>query len=78
MKLPSKTTPYKRSVLSLFPMILYQLKNDNMRVSDLHKSLPQIPLGDFISALDCLYALSMIDFNKKKELIFYAGADSMQ
>lgn len=77
MKLPSKTTPYNRSVLALFPEILSILKKQAMRVSDLQKEFPDIPLGDFISALDCLYALRAIELDEKRGLISYVGTDSM-
>ena len=77
MKLPSKTTPYNRSVLALFPEILFILKKQAMRVADLQKEFPDVPLGEFISALDCLYALRAIEFDEKRGLIFYAGTDSM-
>ena len=77
MKLPSKTTPYNRSVLALFPEILSILKKKAMRVADLQKEFPDIPLVDFISALDCLYALRAIELDEKRGLISYVGTNSM-
>lgn len=77
MKLPSKTTPYNRSVLALFPRILSILKKQDMRVVDLQKEFPNLPLGDFISALDCLYALRTIEIDEERGLISYVGTDTM-
>lgn len=77
MKLPSKTTPYNRSVLALFPGILSILKKQDMRVADLQKEFSAVPLGDFISALECLYALRAMEFDEKRGLISYVGTDSM-
>ena len=77
MKLPSKTTPYSRSVLALFPGILSILKKRNMRVADLQKEFSDVPFGDLISALDCLYALRAIELDEERGLISYVGADSM-
>lgn len=77
MKLPSKTTPYNRSVLTLFPGILAILKMQDMRVVDLQKEFPDVPLGDFISALDCLYALRAIELDEKRGMISCVGTDSM-
>ncbi len=77
MKLPSKTTPYKRSVLSLFPGILSALKKQDMRVADLQKEFSDVPFGDFISALDCLYALRAIELDEERGLISCVGTDSM-
>ncbi len=77
MKLPSKTTPYNRSVLVLFPGILSILKQQDMQVANLQKEFSDVPLGDFISALDCLYALRAIELDEKRGMISYVGTDSM-
>ncbi len=77
MKLPSKSIPYSRSVLALFPVILSLLKKQNMQVIDLQKELSDVPLGDLVSALDCLYALRTIELDEERGRIFYVGANSM-
>ena len=77
MKLPSKTTPYKGSVLAVFPAILTQLREQNMTVADLRKALPEIDFGDFINALDCLYALGKIEIDVERGMLSYVNADSM-
>ena len=77
MKLPSKSTPYKNSVLTLFPSILSMLKEHDMRITDLQKELPEVYLGDLISTLDCLYALKMVELDGERRTISYVGEDSM-
>lgn len=77
MKLPSKTTPYKGSVLAAFPAILTQLREQNMTVAELRKALPEIDFGDFINALDCLYALGKVDLDAERRTLNYVGTDSM-
>ena len=77
MKLPSKTTPYNGSVLALLPGILSILKKQDMRVADLQKEFSNVPFGDFISALDCLYALRTIELDEQGGLLSYVGANSV-
>lgn len=77
MKLPSKTTPYKNSVLAVFPATLALIKEQDMSVSEVYKALPEISFGDFISALDCLYALGKIELDVGKGMLSYVDSNSM-
>ena len=77
MKLLGKTTPYKSSIFVLFPEILTSLKEKTMTVSELYMSSPKLELGDYISALDCLYALGKIEIDSEKGTLYYVDADTL-
>ena len=77
MKLPGKTTPYKNSILALFPRILISVKEEEMTVSELYDSLPKIDLGDYISALDCLYELGKIEIDAGKGTLRYVDTNTL-
>lgn len=75
MRFPSKFTPYANSIFIYFPKILSLLNERDRTPAELLDEL-QIEaqdLGDFISALDCLYALRQIDFNEKGMELCYVG-----
>jgi len=73
MKLPSKTTPYSNSVISLFPRILKSLQKTDLPVSELYRQCSDRDYGDFISALDCLYALGRLEIDEERRLLHYVG-----
>ncbi len=75
MRLPSKVTPYKRSVLPLFELILKLLKAGPLSPSALLSKLGSkiSNVGDFIEALDCLYALNAIELDPKDGLLHYVN-----
>lgn len=77
MKLPGKTTPYKGSIFALFPGILALLKEKRLTVSGLYYSFPKLDLGDYIIALDCLYALGKIEIDTEKGTLYYVDADTL-
>lgn len=77
MKLPSKTTPYQNSILAVFPTILTLLREQDLTVSELHKALPDIAYGDYVSALDCLYALRKIELDAERGKLSYVDTDSV-
>ena len=77
MKLPDKTTTYQKSVIAAFPPILSLLKERDMKVSELRQSLPGLDFGDYISALDCLYALRKIDLDRERGMLRYADTDHL-
>ena len=70
MKLPGKSTSYKNSIIALFPAILRLLKNNDMSVSELYREMSS-DYGDYISALDSLYALGKIEITEGR-LLHYA------
>lgn len=69
MKLPGKTTTYKDSVISLFPDILRLLKKEDITVTELRKII-KADSGNYIAALDCLYALGKIEISERGLLHF--------
>lgn len=73
MKLPSKSTPYENSIISLFPIILSPLKEKDCSVLELYKQTALENIGDYVSALDCLYALGKVEMIKEGGLLHYVG-----
>ena len=78
MRLPDKVTPYKKSILAKFPIVLKVLKEENMTVEKLYNKIKrQIGnLVEFNDILICLYALKKIDFIDD-EVLYYAEDDTM-
>ena len=71
MQLPNKLYSYKNSTLALIPIVLSKLKDGPMPAAAalfqaLRPSL-QEPT-DFLSVMDCLFALRAIDLNDKGEV----------
>ena len=63
MKLPSKTIPYQQSIIADFPRVLSLLQNGDVSVLELMQDVTDdhISISDFMSILNCLYALGKID-----------------
>ena len=63
MRLPSKVTPYSSSIVALFPIILETLTIRDMTPNELLEQIrtDRFNMGDFLSALDCLFALGKIE-----------------
>ena len=59
MRLPSKVTPYRKSTLSKFPVVLSVLREQDMSPIDLFVKVKGrgIDMADFVEILDCLYML---------------------
>lgn len=70
MQLPNKLYSYKNSTLALIPMVLNELKNSPLPVGELYIRIrPTInDATDFLSVMDCLYALQAVDFNDYDEV----------
>ena len=70
MQLPNKLYSYKTSTLALVPKVLTELRNDPMEVKDLFLILkPSLTdATDFLSVMDCLYALRAVDINDEGEV----------
>lgn len=70
MQLPNKLYSYKSSTLALIPMVLTELKNGPVEVKDLFLAVrPFLPdATDFLSVMDCLYALRAVDINEEEEV----------
>lgn len=74
MKLPSKITSYKESVLSKIPYILNILQNSDTDILLLYKSNENYfnNIEEFIDTLDCLFALKKIIYDEEREVLCYA------
>lgn len=70
MQLPNKLYSYKSSTLALVPVVLQALQNGAVEVKDLFLEVkPQLTdATDFLSVLDCLYALRAADINDEGEV----------
>ena len=70
MQLPNKLYSYKASTLALIPKVLTELKSGPKEVKDLFLLIrPSVSdATDFLSVMDCLYALQSIDINEEGEV----------
>lgn len=73
MKLPSKSTPYKNSVIALFPRILSLLREKDMSVSEIYEQIKDYSCGEYVAALDALYAFGKVDYNEERRMLHYVG-----
>lgn len=70
MQLPNKLYSYKNSTLALIPMVLNELKESPLPVVALFNRV-KTNLNDptdFLSVMDCLYALQAVDMNTEGEV----------
>ncbi len=70
MQLPNKLYSYEESTLALLPRVLNEMRNGPVSVGKLYLSMKQSLKDptDFLSAMDCLYALRAIDMNDDGEV----------
>lgn len=70
MQLPNKLYSYKNSTLALVPIVLNEIKSGPVLVVDLYNRIKSVlnDPTDFISAMDCLYALRAADINDEGEV----------
>ncbi|QAT42748.1 ABC-three component system middle component 7 [Aminipila luticellarii] len=70
MQLPNKLYSYKNSTLALLPIVLDELQDGPMPVIELFDRVRMSlkDATDFISVMDCLYALRAIDINDDEEV----------
>jgi hypothetical protein len=70
MQLPNKLYSYENSTLALIPKVLKKLQYGSKLVKDLYNDLkPSLDdPTDFLSVMDCLYALRAVDINEKGEV----------
>lgn len=73
MRLPSKITSYKESVLSKFPPVLNIVSQGRVGVLELYLQTKEYyeDIREYIDTLDCLYALGCIDVDKTCEVIYH-------
>ena len=65
MQLPNKLYSYKNSTLAVIPKVLSEIKDGPVPVFELYDKLKQelSDATDFLSVMDCLYALRAADIN---------------
>ena len=75
MIFPNKLFSYNESVISKFPIILEIVEEQPITVSALYLRVSDrvSGAGEFIEALDALYALNAIDYDDNKGALVYAN-----
>lgn len=70
MQLPNKLYSYRDSTLSLLPIVLREIKEESILVSELYNRVKPLlkDATDFLSVMDCLYALKVIDVTDEGEV----------
>ncbi len=70
MKLPSKITSYKESVLSKIPDIMSILIQGDISILTLYEKTKDsfINIEEFLDVLDCLYAINKIELKDNREI----------
>ncbi|NCB27989.1 MAG: hypothetical protein EOM62_21435 [Bacteroidia bacterium] len=70
MQLPNKLYSYKNSTMALIPMVLNELRNDPLPAEQLYQNVrTQLnDATDFLSVMDCLYALGAVDIKEEGEV----------
>lgn len=70
MQLPNKLYPYEKSTLATLPVVLKIIKSGKTNVKDVFQSTLNSLDGptDFLSVMDCLYALNAIDMTDEGEV----------
>lgn len=74
MKLPNKVVSYKTSILPKLIIVLNELQNQDMNISELYKRVHKkiTDINEFIQALNILYALHKIELTED-EVISFVG-----
>ena len=70
MQLPNKLYSYKNSTLALIPMVLKELQQGPMLAVELYLTVKPalVEATDFLSVMDCLYALRAVDITDGGEI----------
>ena len=70
MQLPNKLYSYKNSTLALIPAVMNELKQGPMLAGELYLAVkPTLSEAtDFLSVMDCLYALRAVDITDGGEV----------
>ena len=70
MQLPNKLYSYKNSTLALIPVVLNELKQGPMLAGELYLAVKPalVEATDFLSVMDCLYALRAVDITDGGEV----------
>lgn len=75
MKLPSKITSYKESVLSKLTPILIILENEDVAVLPLYSATKNqfMDIEEYMDTLDCLFFLEKIVLDEEHGVIHYVA-----
>ena len=70
MQLPNKLYSYQKSTLALMPRVLKEIDNGTTNILDIfHKESQELDEpSDFLSVMDCLYALNVIEMSDEGEV----------
>ena len=70
MQFPNKLYSYRNSTLALIPMVLGEVKDGPIPVNELYQRIrPYLnDAPDFLSVMDCIYALQATDINDEGEV----------
>ncbi|MDK9580579.1 hypothetical protein QQA45_03485 [Sneathia sanguinegens] len=70
MQLPNKLYSYQKSTLALMPRVLKEIDNGTTDILDIfHKVSQELDEpSDFLSVMDCLYALNAIEMSEEGEV----------
>ena len=70
MKLPSKVTPFNKSVLSKLSVVLVNLQESELTPYDLYLKTKNsfVDVVEFLDAIDCLLLLGKITYSRKGRL----------
>lgn len=73
MQLPNKLYSYRESVLSKFPIILKALNDGDYSVGELYIRVSDsvTDANEFLTIIDCLYALGKIAYDENEEVLTY-------
>lgn len=79
MRLPSKVTPYKKSTLSKFPIVLAALQQQDLSPVELYGKVKShgVDMADYVEILDCLFMLEQIELCPDKEVLHYVERNSV-
>jgi hypothetical protein len=72
MRFPSKVTTFNESILSKFPIVLKELRQDDLKPSELYKRVKKHVknIKEFVEIIDGLYAINEIEL-LEGEVIHY-------
>lgn len=75
MKLPNKVTSYQESILSKFNVLLDEMCNRDVSLTELYSATYQnfSDMSEFIDVLDVLFALNKLEYNDELEVLHYVG-----
>ena len=80
MRLPSKVTPYRNSILSKFPAVMKILAQEDITPGDLFQKVKksEIDLAEFIKILDGLYLLGRVELVREIGVLHYVEENSVR